>query len=110
MDTLETTLAFAAVALASGTAGLLLGAMLTSSKVGSLYERLESAEAANRIQAELLDELAHALRLLLDDLARDTGAGRENGDGARQILERIALAAELRAHLDDPTPLSAQAS
>lgn len=105
-------MAFGVVALASGTAGLLLGAMLASSKVGGLYDRLDRAEAANRIQTRLLDELAEALRLLLDDLAMpgDAGESAEGRQGARQILERITLAAELRAHLDEPDPMPTQAS
>lgn len=105
-------MAFGVVALASGTAGLLLGAMLASSKVGGLYDRLDRAEAANRIQTRLLDELAEALRLLLDDLAMpdDAGEGTEGRQGARQILERITLAAELRARLDEPDPMPTQAS
>lgn len=101
MVTFGSLAAFIAVALLSGTIGLLLGAMMASSKIGPLYDRLERAEAANRVQVQLLDELTEALRLLLDDLSSPHNVlSVERSTGARQILERIALAAEMRAHLD----------
>jgi hypothetical protein len=93
------------VALAGGTAGLLLGGMMASSKVDGLYERVERAEAANAVQSRLLDELSQVLRLLLDDLA--TSRDNSVNPQTRQVLERLALAAELRAHPGDPDSLSA---
>jgi len=95
------------VAVAACTAGLLLGGMLASSKVGGLYDRAERAEAANRVQTRLLDELSQVLRTLLDDLttSRDATVNPENRHDARQVLERITLAAEFRAHLEEPDAL-----
>ncbi len=100
------------VAMAGCTAGLLLGGMLTSSKVGGLYDRVERAEAANRVQTRLLDELSQVLRALLDDLttSRDTTVSSESRKDARQVLERITLAAEFRAHLEEPDALPTRPS
>ncbi len=97
----------AVVAVTACTAGLLLGGMLASSKVGGLYDRAERAEAANRVQTRLLDELSQVLRALLDDLttSRDTTVSLESRQDARQVLERITLAAEFRARLEETEQL-----
>jgi len=99
----EAILSYVAVGLASASAGLVLGGTLTSSKIDGLYERLERAEAANRAQTQLLDELTQTLSHLLDDLSlsRNNSATPEGAGGARQMLERLRIAAELRARLDD---------
>ena len=96
-------LAFMVVALLSGTVGLLLGGMLASSKVGALYDRVDRAEAAHRAQTELLDDLSEALRILVDDVAASkSGTFSADGSiGARKILERIALTAQMRANLEE---------
>lgn len=103
MMSISLILGFVAVALVSGTFGLVLGGMLASSKVSALYERLDRTEAAHRAQAQLLDDLGEALRTLVDDIAKSkTGNFSEEGSQhARKILARMALAAQMRANLEE---------
>ena len=68
----------AIIAFISATAGLVIGGMLAWSKVGSLYDRLERAEAANREMEQLLREMAEALRL---DVSALPAEGSERSDG-----------------------------
>jgi hypothetical protein len=78
LDITPTLLSHAIIAFISATAGLVIGGMLAWSKVGSLYDRLERAEAANREMEQLLREMARALQL---DVSAFPSAGAEGAEG-----------------------------
>jgi hypothetical protein len=98
LDIVPTVLSHAIIAFISATAGLVIGGMLAWSKVGSLYDRLERAEAANREMAQLLREMAQALQLDLSDLP---GENAEPPLGREPIPEDLAPAAKLWMYLSE---------
>lgn len=73
--------------------------MLAWSKVGSLYDRLEQAEAANRDQAQLLREMAKALQLDASAFASDRDECAEGYLDGDQIPELLTPAAKLWLYL-----------
>lgn len=76
--------------------GIVIGGMLASAKVEDLYTRLDQADFANRVNAQLLSELSEAMRLIVSEIASDQAsrASEEKYIRAQALLVKVKAAME----------------
>lgn len=91
MGTLLLVLSFIAVGSIAACIGVVIGAVLASSKVADLHTRLEQSEKIARQQAQLLDSLREVLAKLLDEVgnAQPEGVAPKSFSIASDLLARV---------------------